>query len=446
MSINKITSFLSFKNYLDLGHKLFLLGVFFLPSALPIGGIFLLISLIIAFTFKKEAILQNKWNYPIFISIFLIFFNSLYAFLRINYDPILEINKTIIWLNLFNWIPILIFYLGFQIYLINIKQRELFSIFLISGTFPVIISCIIQKFFDINGPFETLFGTIVWFNRSLKEAGHTGLFNNSNYLGIWLTLCLPFSLSFLRNKDELFSNRLTLIFINIFLVYFSFLSSSRNALLGVIISFLFIFGIKKSIKFCLLFLLGIFIVYFLLPLFSFLNEVNFENIIQIEATKKILNYDVGVGANYPRLLIWKSTLSFIFQKPIFGWGAGTFANVFTNKGHVIVPYLSIKANHSHNIFLELAYNFGIPLSLILSTTFLSLYKKAFNIINKLKIELNHNYVDKAWLVSLTIMFLSHLSDLTFYDGKISIVFAALFAGLTNISQENNLEIKNLKLS
>ena len=444
MSINKLASVLSIKSYLDLGNKLFLLGVFFLPSALPIGGFLLLISLIIAFIFKKGKILKNKWNYPILLSIFLIFFNSLYAYLRINYDPVLEINRTIIWLNLFNWIPILIFYLGFQIYLINIKQRQLFSISLISGTFPVIISCIIQKFFDINGPFETLFGTIVWFNRSLKEAGHTGLFNNSNYLGIWLTLCLPFSLSFLKNKDELFANRLTLIFINIFIVYFSLLSSSRNALLGVIISFLFIFGIKKSIKFSLLFFLGIFIVYLLLPLFSFLNEINFANIIQIDAFKKILNYNVGV--NYPRLLIWKSTLSFILQKPIFGWGAGTFANVFTNKGHVIIPYLNLKANHSHNIFLELAYNFGIPLSLILSTTFLSLYKKAFNIINKLKIELDHNYVDKALLVSLAIMFVSHLSDLTFYDGKISIVFAALFAGLTNISQENNLETKNLKFS
>ena len=41
MSINKLISFLSFKNYLDLGHKLFLLGVFFLPSALPIGGFLL---------------------------------------------------------------------------------------------------------------------------------------------------------------------------------------------------------------------------------------------------------------------------------------------------------------------------------------------------------------------------------------------------------------------
>ena len=197
MNSSKLINFFSFKSSLELGQRLFLTGVFFIPSALPIGGFLILISLIIGFSSKKEEILNNKWNYPIFVSIFLIFFNSLFAYLRINYEPSLEINRNIIWLNLFNWIPILISYLGFQIYLINGKQRNLFGIFLISGTFPVIISCIIQKFFYINGPFETLFGTIVWFNRALYESGHTGLFNNSNYLGMWLTLCLPFSLSFL---------------------------------------------------------------------------------------------------------------------------------------------------------------------------------------------------------------------------------------------------------
>jgi len=443
MNSSKVINFFSFKDSLELGQKLFLLGIFFLPSALPIGGFLLLISLIISFLFKGEEILKDNWNYPIFLSIFIIFFNSLFAYLQINYEPLLEIKRSVIWLNLFNWIPILIFYLGFQVYLINPKQRDLFGIYLISGTFPVIISCIIQKFFNINGPFETLFGTIIWFNRPLTEAGHTGLFNNANYLGMWLTLCLPFSLSFLKYRSEIIANKLTLIFINIFLIYFSSLSSSRNALLGIIISFLFVFGLKKSIKFCLFFVLGIFIIYLLVPLFSFIKEVNLQDIIQIGAFEKILNYNVGV--NYPRLLIWKSTLSFIFQKPIFGWGAGTYPNVFNNLGHVIIPYKSIKANHSHNIFLELSYNFGIPLSLILSYTFLNIYKKAFSNIKKLKIELNNNYIDKAWLVSLTIMFVSFLSDLTFYDGKISIVFAAFFAGLKNIAHHNNLQTKNFKL-
>ena len=222
------------------------------------------------------------------------------------------------------------------------------------------------------------------------------------------------------------------------------MSSSRNALLGIIISFLFIFGIKKFIKFCLFFFLGIFIIYLLVTLFSLINEISFGNFIQIGAFDKILNYNVGV--NYPRLLIWRSTLSFILQKPFFGWGAGTFPDVFANKGHVIIPFLNLKHSHSHNIILELSYNFGIPLTLILISTFLIIFKKAFNNIKKFKINYNQNHLDKAWLVSLTIIFISHLSDLTFYDGKISIIFAALFAGLKNISDENNIEIKNFKLS
>ena len=43
-----------YNNYLDLGNTFFLLGIFFLPSALPIGGIFLLISIFISFNNKKK--------------------------------------------------------------------------------------------------------------------------------------------------------------------------------------------------------------------------------------------------------------------------------------------------------------------------------------------------------------------------------------------------------
>ena len=56
MNSSKVINFFSFKDSLELGQKLFLLGIFFLPSALPIGGFFLLISIIIAFSFYKEEI------------------------------------------------------------------------------------------------------------------------------------------------------------------------------------------------------------------------------------------------------------------------------------------------------------------------------------------------------------------------------------------------------
>ena len=191
-------------------------------------------------------------------------------------------------------------------------------------------------------------------------------------------------------------------------------------------------------------MLGIFIIYKFSPFLSSINNIDFKDIIQIGALDKILNYTVEV--NYPRLLIWRDTLSFISQKPFFGWGAGTFPNVFVNQGHVIIPYLRyLKYNHSHNIILELCYNVGIPLSLILTSTFLIIYKKAFNKLNKFQSKFKNYYLDKAWIVSLTVIFVSHLTDITFYDGKISIICAALLAGLKNISHENNLVSKSLEL-
>ena len=210
MLVKKINSFFIFKNSFDVGQKFFLLGTFFLASALPIAGILLLISIIIAFINNKEKIFNDRWNYPIFTSILFIFIFTLYSSLQTEYEAI-GIEKSIIWMNLLNWIPILLSYIGFQTYLINENQRLLFRNFLISGTFPVIVSCIIQKFFNLYGPFETLFGTIVWFNRPLYDANLTGLFNNKNYLGIWITLCLPFTISALKNENSNLLNRIIIL-------------------------------------------------------------------------------------------------------------------------------------------------------------------------------------------------------------------------------------------
>ena len=111
--------------------------------------------------------MKDKWNIPLFVSIGLIIFSSLNISL-INRPLILEEYPIFnIWINLFNWIPIFIFYWGFQSYLKTNHQRLIFGKFLLIGSVPVIISMILQKFFNIYGPFKTLFGLIVWFQKPL---------------------------------------------------------------------------------------------------------------------------------------------------------------------------------------------------------------------------------------------------------------------------------------
>ena len=124
--INKFDLKRIIRNDLSLGEKLFLIGIFFLPSALPVGGFFLLSSIVIALSKNNENLIKNKWNFIFLISIFFILLSTIYNYF-FNLSPVLQnIDKSIILLNLFNWIPIYFAYLGFQFYL-NGKKRHEFS-------------------------------------------------------------------------------------------------------------------------------------------------------------------------------------------------------------------------------------------------------------------------------------------------------------------------------
>ena len=54
----------------DIGYYSFLLGVFFLSSAVGVSILLLFFSLIISFLNTKDF-LRDKWNYPLFICAFL---------------------------------------------------------------------------------------------------------------------------------------------------------------------------------------------------------------------------------------------------------------------------------------------------------------------------------------------------------------------------------------
>ena len=77
----------------------------------------------------------------------LIILGTIYSSLINPSSALLDFNKSTIWLNLFNWVPIYFAFVGFQSYLKSERQKLLFQKFLIAGTVPVIASCIIQIFF-----------------------------------------------------------------------------------------------------------------------------------------------------------------------------------------------------------------------------------------------------------------------------------------------------------
>lgn len=419
------------KNEIEIGKYSFLIGVFFLPTALPIAGIFLIIGLVFSISKNKSIFFQDKINLYILIAIFFILLSTTNNFIYNIPKELENSSNTILWLNLFNWIPSLLCFITFQNYLKTNKDRLKFSKYFIAGTIPLIVSCFFQLFFNINGPFEILNGLIVWFQKPLEETGGvSGLFSNRNYAGFWLAVSLPFSLYFFKKNLNFNIKSLTSFLISFFIISLIILTNSRNAFLGLTSSLMIFFGAKGSL---LIFLIIISLIFIntLLPIInpnitSFLPLVfeRFGNIFFI---------------NSSRIVIFRSALSYILQRPFLGWGGGTFFLIYTNKENMWrPPFKYFDPQHAHNLLLEMAFNFGIPAAIILTSISIIIFLKAIPFCFSSKNNIDYFNLDKAWLCATLVVFIMHINDVTFYDGKISLLISILFSGIKciPISQED----------
>ena len=137
--------------------------------------------------------------------------------------------------------------------------------------------------------------------------------------------------------------------------------------------------------------------------------------------------------NLPRFEIWDKAVKLIAQRPLWGWGASTFAVLYITRGGIY------KIQHSHSVPLELSYNFGIPVSLILFGFTISLIYKGWR--DTSAKELNKLSLNIYWLTSVTIVYFLQINDITYYDGKISLVMWILLSGLKCLIEEQKINSK-----
>jgi len=429
-------------NFIDLGKKSFLSGIFFLPTALPIAAIFLLISLFVSLFNFRINLLKDKFNFSIVTCIGLIIFSTLS---NLYWNTPLEtesLDKSIILINLFNWIPSLIFFIAFQIYLKKKEDRLNFARFLISGTIPVIVSCFFQLWTNYIGPFEFFNGLIVWFQKPLHiTGGISGLFSNRNYAGFWLAINLPFSFLFLSENNSNSKKRFLIFLIAISLFLLAILTNSRSTLISMFFSIFIYYGLKVTVAILLTFFI-VFLLNKIFPVFFSTNLVLLDYLIQ--SFNRLLN--INFFLNAPRIVLWRSTIDYILQRPILGWGAGSFAILFLSKENFWrTPFVFFEPQHSHNLPLEMAFNFGVPISITLSSVALILFVKASIITFYKKTTTDFFNLDKAWLASCIVIFISQFNDITYYDGKINIIICILFCGLRCMIDEKKIyKLKSLK--
>tara|TARA_A100001035_G_C27703450_1_gene463644 strand:- start:382 stop:1002 length:621 start_codon:yes stop_codon:yes gene_type:complete len=191
-----------------------------------------------------------------------------------------------------------------------------------------------------------------------------------------------------------------------------------------------IFGIKKLL---VCFSFGLFF-YFILNYFEIFIPIKTIQIFEGHQVNSLISKlkmdNISNFLEFTRINIWLNTLLLIKDKPIFGYGASTFSMIF-------YELTNLKMQHSHNMPLQLAYEFGIPIAILLVSFISFLFYKSWKNIFQLKGNEITFLFNKCWLASCLVAILNHINDITYYDGKISILIWIFLSGLKCILDETD---------
>ena len=415
---------------IDFGSILFLCGIFFLPSTLLIGGLFLLPAAILGSLSHRTSYLRDKWNYPFLIFGILIVISSILqnSILNNNYQDIWDPMLSIVGMG--NWIPFIWMFWAFQPFLDTTSKRRIFAFTLISGSFPILMTGFGQYFLNWTGPFETLNGLIIWYQRPIvNPGGLSGLFNNQNYAGSWLNLIWPFCIAlFIERRNNFFKKTIAFSFL-ISTGLAAFLTFSRNAWLGLITSLPMVIG-KKGVLIVISFITIILLILFF-AFSPFLSGEMQNSLRSFLPEKIILEFsEKGYqGLDSTRQEILLAAINLIKSSPIFGIGAASFSKIYLLE-------TNYWKGHSHNLLIELALSYGLPATILffITISFL-LCLSGYQIFVNKKIS-DISLFDRAFWAALFFFLISQLVDIQYFDGKISIIAWLLIAGLKNIINEN----------
>lgn len=345
-----------------------------------------------------------------------------------------NINSSLFWIDLANWLPFFWCFGAFKPYLDNSEKRKLAGLIILSGTFPILLTGICQTFFGWYGPFQFLNGFITWYQRPLEGiTGLTGLFSNPNYAGNWLNLVMPFCFASLINSKKN-TWEISIIYFFIFLIGLcTVLTNSRSAWLGIFIAVILMYG-KKSFKFIRnsLFLILSSIFLTISPIFGIRVQSFFRSIIPDSIWMEFTNFQSS------RLEIWTSGLNLFFNNPIFGSGSGSFTQIFKYE-------TGLWKGHSHNLVLEFLISYGIIAGIFIFIPIIILIYYSSKKIFLMKFSSNKivNIYDKAWLSSLFILIFSQMVDVQYFDGRISIFGWLILSGLSNLI-DDKVSYKNFQ--
>ena len=128
--------------------------------------------------------------------------------------------------------------------------------------------------------------------------------------------------------------------------------------------------------------------------------------------------------------IFLSSLKIITLRPIFGIGASSFTAIYALQS-------GFWKGHSHNLIVELAISYGIPLAILLTSIILCLLFQSGKLLFFNGRNNAIDLFDKAWWTSIFIFTCSQLVDIQYFEGRISIFTWILISGIKQMIDEKN---------
>jgi len=308
-------------------------------------------------------------------------------------------NKIEAFLQLANFLPFLLLFLTLPFLLRSFVQLEQLAVDLIISSAPISLIEIIQS--------------------SLGSIRPSAVFDNPNVLASYLVVMLGIELGlFLKLlKSNCFS--LQLFFIKFRLRYLIFLLALviSLTLIAILIS-----GSRSGLIAALLQLIASIFIFSLLTRKRFLTlsisfttlAVSFASIwTWFDATRRLTLSSITTDL---RIEIWQVALSLIQEKPLFGWGLGSFKFLYPLRSMTSENFA-----HAHNFWLLLGVEVGILAALCLTVLVGYVCYIAVKDLIEFRYDISKKFLLFGYLAGFSGCVFYALFDCTFYDARVNTV-------------------------
>ncbi len=336
-------------------------------------------------------------------------------------------SGSLAWVGMGNWLPFFWAFWGFQPYVSSAEARRRSALWLVAGSFPVVLTGLGQLWWGWQGPWQVLGGSIIWFMTpgGEPEGRLSGLFDYANIAAAWLALVWPLALAALIQPGLSKLRRSVVLGLVAAFVTALVLTESRNGWGALVLALPIVLGPMSWPWLVPLLVVGLgLLTLSVVPGVPLLIQAPARSLVP-EAIWGRLSDSQHAGERgraSTRLSRWGVAVQLIAERPWLGWGAAAFSVIYplrTGKWH----------GHAHNLPLELAIAHGLPVAALVAGLVLAL------LIVALRRGLTRLF-DRAWWAAVLILMVLHGTDLPFFDSRVNIAGWILLAGLRCLLRPN----------